>query len=312
MKLTFALLVAVCLASPSLAAEPTPPQTQLCQPTKLISHEQFDQASAFAGKGPGVNGWRAGIGEWTIVDGAAVEKSERPSEKRPNGHEAVCEHVTDLGDLVLSAEFRLGTSPQVGFVCRDTNQPNHHLGRVVITPTAIWIQKMSGIAKETRREELIRIAAKVDPEAWHTVTVEVCGDRWNAQIDDVTIEAEHERFADRKGRVGFVARGDGAQFRNVKLYEARPIPNPSAAGQGKLLRGALDVDLAGVSQQTWTDVSGKQYHGKLLAVTNSMIMIEQKKTPQNQSGKLLLQIVNLSDDDKQAVQEIVAAAKTKE
>lgn len=221
MKRLLALLVLVSCFNFVHAEEPAPPQTRLVRTTKLISAEKFDQPSAFGVKGkPGANLWRAGIGEWTIVDGAAYEKSERPTAKRPNGHEAVSEVVTDLGDLVLTGEFRLGESPQVGFVCRDTNQPNHHLGRVVITPTAIWIQKMSGIAKETRREELIRVKADIDPNAWHTITLEVCGDQWIAKVDDITLEAQHERFADRKGRVGMVARKDGAQFRNLAIWAA--------------------------------------------------------------------------------------------
>ena len=154
--------------------------------------------------------------------GAAYAVQEGPSEKRPNGHEAVCEHVVDLGDYLLTAEFKLGASPQIGFVCRDTHNPNHHQGRVVITPTAIWIQKMSGIAKETRREELTKIPVKLDPNTWHSITVEVCGDRFVARIGKHVLEAKHERFRDRKGRIDFVARGEGAQFRAVSLWSARP------------------------------------------------------------------------------------------
>lgn len=225
MQRSLALCAILFQTSSLLAADPAPPATQLCQPTDLVTAEKFDQPTAFGVKGkPGAAGWRGGIGEWTIVDGAAYEKQERPSAKRPNGHEAVCEYVTDLGDLAMSGEFRLGDSPQVGFVCRDTNNPNHHLGRVVITPTAIWIQKMSGIAKETRKEELTRIKVDIDPAAWHTITVEVCGDRWIARVDDHTLEAQHERFQDRKGRVGMVARGDGAQFRNLAVWKAKAKP----------------------------------------------------------------------------------------
>jgi len=214
------LLLATSLAC---AADPTPPVTQTCLPDNLIAAEAFDKPESFAkGKQPGNEGWRGGIGEWSIKDGTAYAVQEGPSEKRPNGHEAVCEHIVDLGDLVLAAEFKLGTSPQVGFVCRDTNQPNHHLGRVVITPTAIWIQKMSGIAKETRREELTKIEVKLDPNTWHRITVEVCGDRFFAKIDDHTLEATNERFKDRKGRVGMVAKAEGAQFRNLALWSAKP------------------------------------------------------------------------------------------
>jgi len=215
----FALLLSSTLV---FAADPIPPATQTCQPDILIASEKFDKADSFAKeKQSGTEGWRAGIGTWSIKNGAAYAVQEGPSEKRPNGHEAVCEHLVDLGDLVLTGEFKLGSSPQVGFVCRDTNKPNHHLGRVVITSTAIWIQKMSGISKETRREELMKIEVKLDPEAWHRITVEVCGDRWFAKINDHKLEATHERFKDRKGRVGIVAKAEGAQFRNLSLWSAK-------------------------------------------------------------------------------------------
>jgi len=215
----YALLLAVTTA---LAADPAPPVTQTCQPDALIAAEAFDRPESFAGKvSATAPGWRGGIGTWSIRDGAAHAVQEGPSEKRPNGHEAVCEHVVDLGDYVLSGEFKLGASPQIGFVCRDTHNPNHHQGRVVITPTAIWIQKMSGIAKETRREELTKIPVTLDPNAWHKVTVEVCGDRFLARIGDHVLEAKHERFRDRKGRIGFVARGAGAQFRALSVWSAK-------------------------------------------------------------------------------------------
>lgn len=218
-----ASLIALLLATTfSVAADPVPPTTQMCQPDKLIAAEAFNKPESFAKeKQPGTDGWRGGIGTWSIKDGAAYAVQEGPSEKRPNGHEAVCEHIVDLGDYVLTGEFKLGLSPQIGFVCRDTNKPNHHQGRVVITPTAIWIQKMSGIAKETRREELKKIEVKLDPEAWHRITIEICGDRFLAKIDNYVLEATHERFKERKGRVGFVARAEGAQFRNVALWSAK-------------------------------------------------------------------------------------------
>ena len=214
-----ALLLASTLA---FAADPVSPTTQLCAVDKLISAEAFDKPESFAKeKQPGTDGWRGGIGTWSIKDGAAYAVQEGPSEKRPNGHEAVCEHIVDLSDYVLTAEFKLGPSPQIGFVCRDTNKPNLHQGRVMITPTAIWIQKMSGIAKETRREELKKIEIKLDPNTWHRITIEICGDRFLAKIDDHVLEASHERFKERKGRVGFVARAEGAQFRNVALWSAK-------------------------------------------------------------------------------------------
>jgi hypothetical protein len=75
------------VTSLTFAADPAPPATQTCQPDKLIAAEAFDKPESFAKeKQPGTNGWRGGIGTWSIKDGAAYAVQEGPSEKRPNGH----------------------------------------------------------------------------------------------------------------------------------------------------------------------------------------------------------------------------------
>lgn len=212
-------LLSVCQSA--FADAPTPPVTTISEPVALIAAEKFDRPESFAAKGQ-KTGWIGGIGTWSIVDGAAYAVQEGPSKNRPNGHEAVCETITDLGDLIFTGEFKLGPAPFVGFVCRDTNQPNNHLGRVMITPTSVWVQKMSGIAKETRREELQRQEVKIDPQSWHRITIEVIGDRWVADVDGHKFDVHHERFKDRKGRVGIVAKAEGAQFRNLAVWSAKP------------------------------------------------------------------------------------------
>ena len=60
-----------------------------------------------------------------------------------------------------------------------------------------------------------------DPNTWHRITIEISGDRFLAKIDDHVLEASHERFKERKGRIGFVAKNEGAQFRNVALWSAK-------------------------------------------------------------------------------------------
>ncbi len=130
--------------------------------------------------------------------------------------------MTELNDLIMTAEFKLGTSPQIGLVCRDTNNPNHHLGRIMVTPTAVWLQKMSGIAKQTTKEILQKIDTPFDPAQWHRITIEISGDTWRATVGAHELTAKHERFKDAKGRVGIVAKGEGAQFRNVTVWEAVP------------------------------------------------------------------------------------------
>ncbi len=202
------------------ANTPQPPETQLVVPTKLITAEAFERAEGLAAKGK--PGWHGGIGEWQVKDGVLHAKDEAPSAARPNGHEGVCEFVTEFGDAVITAEFRLGKSPQVGVVCRDTQQPNHHLGRVLVTQDKVWIQKMDGIAKQTTKEILQTINTPFDPNQWYRITLEISGDEFLAHIGPHTLSGKNDRFKEKKGRVGLIAKGEGAQFRNVAVWAAEP------------------------------------------------------------------------------------------
>lgn len=205
----------------AFADDPTPPVTKLVKPGKLIATEKFDQEdSVGTQKKRGTTGWATVLGDWKIVNGAAYGISEPPSEKRPKGHAAGCDQIVDLDDFVISGEFKLGDAHQVGVITRDSNQPPLHLGRVLITKKSIWIQKMTGISKETRSEVLTKMNVPVDTNTWHKFVVEVQGGQFLARIDDHVLEAKHPRFADHKGRIGFIAAGEGAQFRNVSLWEA--------------------------------------------------------------------------------------------
>jgi len=206
---------------PAFAENPAPPTTKLVRPGKLIATEKFDQkGSVGTQKKRGKTGWASVLGDWKIVDGAAYGTMEPPSAKRPKGHAAGCDQLVDLNDFVMSGEFKLGDAPQVGVIMRDSNQPPLHLGRVLVTPHSIWIQKMTGIGKETRHEILTKVEVTVDANTWHPFVVEVQGNQFLAQIGEQVLEAKHPRFVDRKGRIGFVASGIGAQFRNVSLWEA--------------------------------------------------------------------------------------------
>jgi hypothetical protein len=169
--------------------EPAAPSTQLTSPVRLVTAETFDRAESLAAKGK--PGWHGGIGEWQVMDGALHAKDEKPSASRPNGHEAVCEYVTEVRDLIFTAEFKLGAAPHVGFVCRDTKQPNHHLGRIMVTEDAVWLQKMSGIAKQTEKEVLQKINTHFDPNQWYQVTIEVIGNTWHAVVGEHELSASN-------------------------------------------------------------------------------------------------------------------------
>lgn len=188
----------------------------IAEPTGLIVSTAFDGESGPVRKGK-IEGWSAGIGEWWMADGAL-----HGNEVADDHHPSSCTWKLEAGDVIIKAQFKLGGSSQIAFGCRDTVAPNLHLGRVIITPGSVWVQRMSGIAKTTKSEKLVEQKRKIDPEEWHDITIEIVGDHYRATIDGKVIEAKHERFRDPKGIVALISKGQGAQFRKVEIRHAKP------------------------------------------------------------------------------------------
>jgi hypothetical protein len=208
------ILALLCLATAGTAQ--TPPKTSICQPGEIIVSTPFDQATPPTRKGL-INGWQAGIGEWSVKDGAL-----RGDELAENNHPSSCTYRFEATDMIITAQFRLGTATQIAFACRDTVPPNNHLGRTFISKDAIWVTRMSGISKTTKSVKLAEIKTPIDPVAWHTITIEIVGDHCRATVDGHVVEAHHERYKDAKGIVALVNKGQGVQFRNVAIWHAKP------------------------------------------------------------------------------------------
>lgn len=210
-----ALLFLCALAAVPVHAQ-TPPGTEIPGPLELIVATPFDEDAPATRKGT-INGWQASIGEWTVKDGA-LHGNEVPEDR----HASSCTYRIDATDLIITARFRLGGAGHIAFGCRDTIAPHHHLARTFISRDAIWIQHMSGIAKTTKAVKIAELKTPIDPEAWHDLIIEINGDHYRAKINGHVIEARHERFADAKGIVAFIVKGQGAQFKDVKLWKAAP------------------------------------------------------------------------------------------
>ena len=136
--------------------------------------------------------------------------------------------VTTLGKadrLIVATAFdqdspKTRKKPILG--CRDHIKPNHHLARTFISRDAIWITHMSGIAKTTKSQKIVELKTPLDPEAWHSITIEIIGDRYRAQIGEHVVEAKHPRFADTKALIALITKGQGAQFKNIALWHSKP------------------------------------------------------------------------------------------
>lgn len=211
-RLLFTLSALFC--GQLIAAEP--PATKLGTPDKLIVATAFDQDAPKTRKKP-ILGWSAAIGEWWVADGA-LHGNEVAEDK----HASSCTYATEATHLVITAQFRLGSAQHIAFGCRDNIKPHHHLARTFISRDAIWITHMSGIAKTTKSEKIAGLLTSLDSEAWQQITIEIIGDHYRVSIGDHVVEAKHPRFADTKALIALITKGQGAQFKNVMLWHAKP------------------------------------------------------------------------------------------
>jgi hypothetical protein len=205
--IAFALFLQLAFAEPPTICEPT--TVHRFHALRSTRHRRREKGT--------INGWQAGIGEWSVKDGAL-----HGDELEENHHPSSCTYRFEATDMIITAQFRLGTATQIAFACRDTVPPNNHLGRTFISKDAIWVTRMSGISKTTKSEKLAELKTPIDPETWHTITIEICGDHYRAKVDDHVVEAHHERYKDAKGIVALINKGQGAQFKNVSIWHAQP------------------------------------------------------------------------------------------
>lgn len=202
-------LIALLAFTSALPAQ-TPPTT------KLIVSTAFNEDTPLIRK-KAIHGWQASIGQWQVKDGAL-----HGDEVAEDNHPSSCTWKLDATNLVITAQFRLGTATHVAFGCRDNIPPHHHLARTYISKDAIWIVRQSGISKTSKSEKLAELKTPIDPDTWHSLTIEFSGDHYRATVDGHVVEAHHERYQDAKGLVALITKGQGAQFKNIALWHAEP------------------------------------------------------------------------------------------
>ncbi|MEM1441885.1 MAG: SHD1 domain-containing protein [Verrucomicrobiota bacterium] len=183
---------------------------------EVIVETVFDEETPATRKGD-VLGWKAGIGEWRVEEGALIG-----DEVPEDNHASSLTYRFEATNLIIQAQVQLGSATQIAFACRDTVSPGLHLGRLYLTPEKLWIQHMTGIAKTTTAERLVTVDVDLDPEEWYDVTIEIVGDTYRATVGEEELEASHPRFADAKGILALTNRGMGAKFRNVSVWHAEP------------------------------------------------------------------------------------------
>ncbi len=210
------LTLTLYLTLTAIVAAQTPPATEIVQPTKLIVATSFDKDTPLIRKAM-IHGWSAAIGQWQVKEGAL-----HGDEVAEDHHPSSCTWKLEATDMVITAQFRLGSAEHIAFGCRDNIPPHHHLARTYISKNGLWIVRQSGIAKTSKSEKLSELKTPIDPDAWHRITIEISSDHYCAMVDSHVVEARHERYRDQKGLVALITKGQGAQFKDVSIWHAAP------------------------------------------------------------------------------------------
>ncbi len=203
-------LLVLCSCIPLLfAAETAPVTTIMAQLGKQLLHDDFNRADLKPN-------WGTNKGEYQIVDGQL-----RVAEREADKHHAAASWKNSVTDVVVQFRFRLDNSKWMGLSFSD----KEHVARIYIYQNHIDIAKMQGMGPTTKKTLLNSIKIDLQPDAWHTARLEIVGNEFLAQIDDLApMYGSAEGINVSKGRVALISGTQYAWYDDIQVWEATLHP----------------------------------------------------------------------------------------
>ena len=100
-----------------------------------------------------------------------------------------------------------------------------HICNLLITPTQVTINRVTGWGPTTRNAALDHQALAIERDHWYTVLIELCGNDYLAQIDYSCVLYGHAEGLDvAKPRLSLISSGNVAWYDHVKVWDATPDP----------------------------------------------------------------------------------------
>jgi hypothetical protein len=182
-----AVLAALAFASdPILHSNPLP----------LLASPSFQEALG--------GDWSTAKGRW-VPENGVLRMIDIPEEK----HVPVLWHQVGLADAVIELDFRQNASGSFLVGCDGAK----HVGRVVVTPTALSIAEDS--VKPSHSVATLKVTATVGE--WHHLRVEWKGAEMAANLDGQEIKAQHPYLATQKVR-SWLAGTKSADVKNLTIH----------------------------------------------------------------------------------------------
>lgn len=172
-------------------------------PKPLLHEAELPLLASPSLKEPLGTDWAAAKGRWVPEDGL-LHMIDVPEEK----HVPVLWHKTGLSEAVVELEFRQN-APGAFLVGCDGSK---HVGRVVVTPTALSIAEDS--VKPSHTLATVPVTARLGE--WHHLRVEWKGDQMAAVLDGQPLMATHPYLATPKVR-SWLAGTKSADVKNLSV-----------------------------------------------------------------------------------------------
>lgn len=229
MRFTTSVLAASLLACASVfAAEPV--GEGLAQRGELIFSDDFERTE--------LGGWKSLIPTFTVRDGVLKGEQTR------DDHGAVGRVYLPMKDVVVAFKFKLDGSTGFNAVFDDQKHKGSHAGhicRVAFAPKQIRLgDDKEGVMRndifEMRKDPARKAEAEkllagrgtatnfvLDPKPWHSVTIEILGDRMRVTLDGKPVgELKSPGIAhETKSSFHFTVNGPGVLFDEVRIWKAK-------------------------------------------------------------------------------------------
>lgn len=199
------------LASASRAEKDAELKTLICKTTKSATQEKFD-----APKLP--KGWAASKGEFQAREGVLAGW-----EKKEDNHAAVLTLQKPFKNSIIRFSFKRDgvTGFNVSF-----NHAKGHLFRIMINDDGLVINKDKDKNDPASKPLVLgKAEGKFPPGAWHTMQIEIVGDKVAVQADNgIKLEAKNTALDTEKTGYRFVMRGSTLLLDDVSIWEVQPAP----------------------------------------------------------------------------------------
>jgi hypothetical protein len=209
LAITVSLFGILAFVSASMAEKDAEIKTLIAKASKNAVQEKFD-----APKLP--KNWVANKGDFQVREGALVGW-----EKKEDMHAAVLTLQKPFKNSIIRFSFKRDgvTGFNVSF-----NHAKGHLFRVLINDDGLVINKDKDKNDPNSKPVVVgKTEGKFPPGVWHTMQIEIVGDKVAVQADNgVKLEGKNAGLDVEKTGYRFVMRGSTLYLDDVSIWEVQP------------------------------------------------------------------------------------------